>query len=61
MVVVAIAGILAAIAMSSYQDSVHKGRRGDAKEELMRLAQAEEKWRVTHNSFATKPDIFICC
>lgn len=53
MVVVAIVGILAAIAMPSFQESVRKGRRGDAKEELMRLAQAEEKWRVTHTSYGT--------
>jgi type IV pilus assembly protein PilE len=53
MVVVAIVSILAAIAMPSYQDSVRKGRRGDAKGELMRLAQAEEKFRVTHTSYGT--------
>ncbi len=39
--------------MPSYQDSVRKGRRGDAKGELMCLAQAEEKWRVTHTSYGT--------
>jgi len=53
MIVVAIVGILAAIALPSYQDSVRKGRRGDAKGELMRLAQAEEKWRVTHTSYGS--------
>lgn len=50
-VVVAIIGILAAIALPSYQDSVRKGRRGDAKGELMRLAQAEEKWRVSNTTY----------
>ena len=59
MVVVAIVSILATIAMPSYQDSVRKGRRGDAKGELMRLAQAEEKFRVTnilYGTFADPPD-----
>lgn len=56
-VVVAIVGILAAIAIPSYQDSIRKGRRGDAKEELMRLAQAEEKWRVTNTSYGTLANI----
>lgn len=53
MIVTAIVGILAAIAIPSYQDSIRKGRRGDAKEELMRLAQAEEKWRVTNTSYGS--------
>jgi len=42
MIVVAIVSILAAIAIPSYQKSILKGRRGDAKGELLRLAQAEE-------------------
>lgn len=57
MIVVAIVGILAAIALPSYQDSVRKGRRGDAKGELMRLAQAEEKWRVTNTSYGSLANI----
>lgn len=57
MVAVAIIGVLSAIALPSYHDSVRKGRRGDAKGELMRLAQAEEKWRVSHTSYGTLTDI----
>ncbi|MGZ8227417.1 MAG: type IV pilin protein [Methylococcaceae bacterium] len=57
MVVVAIVGILASIAIPAYQDSILKGRRGDAKGELMRLAQAEEKWRVTHTTYGDLDDI----
>jgi type IV pilus assembly protein PilE len=57
MIVVVIVGILASIAIPSYQDSVRKGRRGDAKGELMRLAQAEEKFRVTHTSYGSLADL----
>lgn len=56
-VVVAIVGILAAIAIPAYQGSILKGRRGDAKEELMRLAQAEEKWRVSNIDYGTLVEI----
>jgi len=56
-VVVAIVGILAAIAFPSYQDSIRKGRRGDAKGELMRLAQEQEKWRASNATYAAEGDI----
>lgn len=49
--VVSIIGILAAIAFPSYQDSIRKGRRGDAKGELERLAQLQEKWRTSHSTY----------
>lgn len=51
-IVVAIVGILASIAIPSYQYSIRKGRRGDAKAELTRLAQEQHKYRVTNTSFA---------
>lgn len=50
-ITVAIIGILAAIALPAYQDSIRKGHRGDAKGELARLAEAEEKWRVSHTDY----------
>ena len=43
MIVVAVIAVLAAIAYPSYQDSVRKGRRGEAKSELVTLAQARER------------------
>lgn len=58
-VTVGIIGILAAIALPSYQDSIRKGRRGDAKAELSRLAQAEEKWRVTHTAYGDDTKITL--
>lgn len=44
MIVVAIIGILAAIAYPSYRDSVLKSRRADVKAELLRMATAQEKF-----------------
>ena len=53
MIVVALIAVLAGIAYPSYQEFVRKGRRGDAKSELVNLAQEIERYRsVNNNSFA---------
>ncbi len=52
MIVLVIVSILASIAIPPYQNSIRKGRRGDAKAELTRLAQAQQKHRVTNTIFA---------
>lgn len=51
MIAVAIVGILAAIAIPSYQDSVMKSRRSDAKGALLGLANAMERLFTTNNSY----------
>ena len=51
MVVVAIVGILVGIALPSYQDSVRKGRRGQAKADMVELAQRAERWRTVNNKY----------
>ena len=51
MIVVAIVGILAAIAYPSYQDSVRKSRREDAKGVLLGLANAMERRFTETNSY----------
>ena len=51
MVVVAIVGILAAIAVPSYQDSVRKSHRADAKAALMGLANAMERHFTETNTY----------
>lgn len=51
MVVVAIIGILASIALPSYQESVRKTRRGDAKAVLMENAQFLERSFTQNNSY----------
>ena len=52
MIVVAIVGIIAAIATPSYMDYVRKGKRADAKVELLRLAQMQESYFVQNLSYA---------
>lgn len=51
MVVVAILGILASIALPSYQESIRKTRRGDAKAVLMENAQFLERSFTQNSSY----------
>lgn len=51
MIVVAIVGILAAIAYPSYQDQVVKTRRADGKAELANVAQALERCFSQHGNY----------
>jgi type IV pilus assembly protein PilE len=51
MVTVAIVGILAGIAYPSYQDSVMKSRRADAKGALLGLANAMERHFTARNTY----------
>jgi type IV pilus assembly protein PilE len=51
MVVVAIIGILAAIAYPSYTDSVLKGRRAQARTALAELMQQQERYLTQRNCY----------
>lgn len=51
MVVVAVIAILAAIALPSYQDSVRKGRRGQAKADLVEVGQLAERYRTVNSTY----------
>lgn len=52
MIVVAILGIISAIALPSYTESIRKGKRTDAKVELLRIAQMQESYFVQNLSYA---------
>lgn len=51
MVVVAVIAILASIAYPSYTDSVRKSRRGQAKADMVELAQMLERRHTEANSY----------
>ncbi len=51
MIVVVVIAILAAVAYPSYQDSVQKTRRADAKSALERAAAMQERWFTENNSY----------
>ena len=52
MVVMVIMGILAAVAVPSYRAYVVRAQRSDAKEALLRLATAQEKFYLQNNRYA---------
>jgi len=52
MIVVALIGILAAIALPSFLDSIRKSRRSDAFAALSAVQQAQERWRSKTNTYA---------
>lgn len=52
MIAVAILAIITAIAVPSYVNQVRKGKRADAKVELMKIAQMQESYFVQNLSYA---------
>lgn len=53
MIVVLIVGVLAMIAVPAYNDSVRKGRRGEAFSAIAAVQQAQERWRGSNPSYST--------
>lgn len=52
MIVVAIVGILAAVAYPSYMSQVRKSRRSDAIQSLAAIQQAQERYRSNNPTYA---------
>lgn len=53
MIVVAIIGILAALAYPAYTDSIAKGKRAEARAALMNLLQQQERYLTQMNTYAS--------
>lgn len=51
MIVVAIIGILGAVAYPAYQDSLRKGRRAQARTAIMELLQQQERYLTQRNCY----------
>lgn len=56
MIVVAVIGILTAIAMPMYQDSMRKSRRADAMHDLMELASRQERFYAQNGVYTNNVD-----
>ncbi len=57
MIAVVIIGVLAAIALPAYRDTVRKGRRSEAFAALSALQQAQERYRGSHTGFGALSDL----
>lgn len=57
MIVVAIIGILAAIAYPSYTDYVQRGKRLDAQSEMLQIAQKLEMYKLRNNGSYSGADL----
>jgi type IV pilus assembly protein PilE len=55
MIVVAIVGILAAVAIPSYLESVRRGARADARATMMTVMQQQERFYSQNNSYVAFP------
>lgn len=51
MIVVAVVAVLVSIAIPSYHEAVRKGRRGQAKADLVDVAQQIERYRTVNNTY----------
>ena len=52
MIVLAVAAILAVVALPGYLDQVRASRRAEAREVLMQIQAAQERWRTNNASYA---------
>ncbi len=57
MIVLAILGVIAAIAVPSYIDSVRKARRSDGGDALLFVQQLQEKYWASNGEFGTLQEI----
>lgn len=53
MIAIAVIGLLAAVALPSFLDSIRKGRRSDAIAAISAIQQAQERWRASNPTYTT--------
>ncbi|MGR9099493.1 MAG: type IV pilin protein [Gammaproteobacteria bacterium] len=53
MIVVAVIAVIALVAIPSYQDYAKRARRSDARDALLTIKLAEEKWRANNISYTS--------
>jgi type IV pilus assembly protein PilE len=53
MIVVAVVGILATVAIPAYVDQVRKARRADAIARISQVQQAQERWRANNATYGS--------
>jgi type IV pilus assembly protein PilE len=59
MIIVAVIGLLAAVALPSFLDSVRKGRRAEGIAALTQVQQAQERWRANSGSYADNDKLTV--
>lgn len=53
LIAIAVVGILAAVALPSYQDSVRRGNRGDGQAALLEASSRMERYYYDNNAYTT--------
>ena len=56
LIAVVVVGILLAVALPSFMDSIRKGRRSEAFAAMAALQQAQERWRSSNATYASSTD-----
>jgi len=59
MIVIAIVGIIAAVAIPSYQSQLRDSRRQNGMKVLLQLKMQQEEFRLTNNSYATAAQLSL--
>lgn len=59
MIVVIVIGVLAAVALPSFLDSIRKGRRSEAFAAIAAVQQAQERWRSSNPQYATLSSLVV--
>jgi type IV pilus assembly protein PilE len=57
MVAIAIVGIIAAIALPSFNDQIRKSRRSEARQVLSDIQLKQEHWRSNHATYGTLAEV----